>query len=146
MRFIRFDADETEYVELSFPVLGYLSRGLLEELGDIEITQVFLDEVDMDKCLYQVNQNGVRSSLAIRKFNSFESDRTYKIANEIYTAQKVSLLNCPYLHSISNSLSIQPTNELITHYSQLIFMEPADTNLSAIIDGRRRKGQEWRMS
>jgi hypothetical protein len=36
-RYIRFDADETEYAELSFPVMGYLSRELLEELGEIEI-------------------------------------------------------------------------------------------------------------
>jgi hypothetical protein len=94
----------------------------------------------MDKCLYLISHQGKRASLGIRKFNSFESDRTFKVANEIYTAQKVALLKSPYLHGITHSFAIEPTNELISHYSQLIFMEPVDTSLSAMIEDRRCRG------
>lgn len=67
----------------------------------------------------------------------------YRIANEIYTAQRISLLKSDHLHKITNSYTIVPTNELTSHYSQLIFMEPVSISLSLLIINRRALKQPW---
>lgn len=70
----------------------YLSESLEKELGTIDIKEVFIDAFDMDKSLYSNSRSGALQSFLIRKFGSSDEEQAYHIANEIYTAQRISQL------------------------------------------------------